>query len=317
MKLDPSKSYNKETSARGSQFFSSLNFEFIVNLVITRSVFDLTLSATQLLQSTTNDISDGVNTIKALIMLVHEIRKNIDERHKIWYQQALSLAASVNVSEHKQRSVKRQINRENHEADTISSYYLRTVSIPLVDHLLNELDSRFTDETLISYTGLYLIPSKIVSMQSSSSSWKEKVKPFLDFYDDDFPNPKAFHAELDLWEKFWVTNKSLCPSNAIATLKAVHYPGFENIKVALKILATLPITSCECERSFSTMRRLKNYMRTTMGENRLNGLALMNVHSDIVPDPEKVINKFRVVILGLNREKNVNLTCLVSKEAQF
>eukprot|EP00731_Ephydatia_muelleri_P012068 Em0006g962a len=33
-----------------------------------------------------------------------------------------------------------------------------------------------------------------------------------------------------------------------------------------------PLTSCEAERSFSGLRRLKNYMRSTMKEDRLNGL---------------------------------------------
>ena len=42
--------------------------------------------------------------------------------------------------------------------------------------------------------------------------------------------------------------------------------GFENIKVILRILGTLPITSCECERSISTLRNLKNYQRSTMVE---------------------------------------------------
>ena len=37
----------------------------------------------------------------------------------------------------------------------------------------------------------------------------------------------------------------------------------------------------EAERSFSGLRRLKNYMRSTMKEDRLNGLALMMVHRTI------------------------------------
>ena len=102
--------------------------------------------------------------------------------------------------------------------------------------------------------------------------------PFLKFYEDDLPNPKAIDAELCLWEKYWVLNKEKCPSNVESTMSslppsnilsamtAIHFPGFENVKVVLRILATLPITSCECERSFSSMRRLKNYTRTTMSQ---------------------------------------------------
>ena len=40
------------------------------------------------------------------------------------------------------------------------------------------------------------------------------------------------------------------------------------------------------------MRRLKNYTRSTMVEERLNGLALMNIHQDIQPSVQQVIDKF-------------------------
>ena len=84
----------------------------------------------------------------------------------------------------------------------------------------------------------------------------------------------------------------LPPNNITSSLSAVSFPGFENVKVALQILATLPITSSECERSFSSMRRLKNYTRTTMSQDRFNNLALIYIHSAIVPDISVVINRF-------------------------
>ncbi|KAE9528193.1 hypothetical protein AGLY_012615 [Aphis glycines] len=46
----------------------------------------------------------------------------------------------------------------------------------------------------------------------------------------------------------------------------------------LVILAIFPVTTSASERSFSTLCILKSYLRNTVGENRLNGLALMNIH---------------------------------------
>ena len=40
----------------------------------------------------------------------------------------------------------------------------------------------------------------------------------------------------------------------------------------------LPITTATTERSFSALRRLKTYLRSTMKEDRLSGLALMDIH---------------------------------------
>lgn len=57
-------------------------------------------------------------------------------------------------------------------------------------------------------------------------------------------------------------------------------PNIKNAKV-LKILIALPCTTCTVERSFSNLRRLKTWLRSTMGENRLNGLAMMSVHRQL------------------------------------
>ena len=68
--------------------------------------------------------------------------------------------------------------------------------------------------------------------------------------------------------------------------------SFPNIYTVLCILGTIPVTSCECERSVSVLRRLKTYLRNTMTQSRLNGLALMSIHRDVDIDYENVINKF-------------------------
>ena len=44
-----------------------------------------------------------------------------------------------------------------------------------------------------------------------------------------------------------------------------------------KILGVIPATSCSAERSFSCLRRLKTYTRNTVGQIRLNCLAVLNV----------------------------------------
>ena len=87
----------------------------------------------------------------------------------------------------------------------------------------------------------------------------------------------------------------LCASS----LKACDPDDFPNLYMSLKIAATLPVTTCECERSISTMRRLNNYMRCTVGESRLSALALMHIKYDlrIMPvDLDEIVNLF----LGLH-----------------
>mgnify|MGYP001797234560 CR=1 FL=1 len=54
-----------------------------------------------------------------------------------------------------------------------------------------------------------------------------------------------------------------------------------NIIHLLKLLLVNPATSCTPERSFSTARRLKTWLRSTMKSKRFNALALLNIHKEL------------------------------------
>lgn len=62
--------------------------------------------------------------------------------------------------------------------------------------------------------------------------------------------------------------------------------------MALKIYGSLPISVATAERSFSTLRQLKTWLRSTMLQERLCGLALMHIHRDIILDANQVIDVF-------------------------
>jgi len=49
-----------------------------------------------------------------------------------------------------------------------------------------------------------------------------------------------------------------------------------------EIILSCPVTSASAERFFSVLKRLKTFLRSTMGQERLSGLALMQVHQELV-----------------------------------
>ncbi len=57
-------------------------------------------------------------------------------------------------------------------------------------------------------------------------------------------------------------------------------------------MGTLPVTSCECERSISMLKLIKTSLRSSMGQDRLNGLAMLYYHRDIEITSEKVVDEF-------------------------
>ena len=71
-------------------------------------------------------------------------------------------------------------------------------------------------------------------------------------------------------------------------------PEFSNV---VHILAAIPATSCSAERSFSGLRRLKTYLRSTMGKQRVSNIALINIEgayaiSVVNNDMDRIIDIF-------------------------
>ncbi|XP_035991961.1 zinc finger MYM-type protein 1-like [Fundulus heteroclitus] len=55
---------------------------------------------------------------------------------------------------------------------------------------------------------------------------------------------------------------------------------FGQVETLVRLLLVVPVSSSEAERSFSALRRLKTWLRSTMTQNRLNHVAVCHVHKD-------------------------------------
>ena len=63
------------------------------------------------------------------------------------------------------------------------------------------------------------------------------------------------------------------------------YPAIHSL---LSIFATPPVSTATPERTFSVLKYLKSYLRSSTGEERLSRLALAFIHRDI--DVEKTVD---------------------------
>ena len=66
---------------------------------------------------------------------------------------------------------------------------------------------------------------------------------------------------------------------------------FSNIDNLLRIYLCMMVTNCTGERSFSKMKLIKNYLRKTMGQERLNYLILLNIENDVL----KLLNSSEII----------------------
>ena len=51
--------------------------------------------------------------------------------------------------------------------------------------------------------------------------------------------------------------------------------------IAYRILLTIPVTVASTKRSFSKLKLIKSYLRLTMSQERLNGLAMLSIKKDL------------------------------------
>ena len=120
---------------------------------------------------------------------------------------------------------------------------------------------------------LCVLPALLVSREGNP------VQAAFQYYADDLPSPQVFDVELFRWRRKWLNaDQDHLPRSAAQALEECNHEFFPSVRKLLRILCTLSITSAECERSFSTLRRLKTYLRATMTSERESGLALMNIH---------------------------------------
>ena len=69
----------------------------------------------------------------------------------------------------------------------------------------------------------------------------------------------------------------------------------------LRLYLTVPITSATSERTFSVLKRLLVYLRSSMTEKRLNNCLLVHVHKDIVD--ELNLKEIAVEFVSTNDER--------------
>ena len=82
------------------------------------------------------------------------------------------------------------------------------------------------------------------------------------------------------------------PETAVGELAECNKDLMPAMFRILQIFATLPITTATSERSFSTLKRVKTYLRNTMAEERLTGLALIAIHQRVMGlHPDDIISR--------------------------
>ncbi|XP_060865953.1 52 kDa repressor of the inhibitor of the protein kinase-like [Metopolophium dirhodum] len=269
------------------------NSQFVVSMLILRKVFSFTSTLNKILQTQNIDLTEACKYVDIVKKTLEDIR-NDDEFLKIVTDSKEYLGIESLTAP---RITNRQKGRSNNPAETAEIYYKINVYYPFLDYVLSELAARFSNHHEKIGNLQILIPKFMKNKNDAKSKLTEIHKMYL-------VNEKLENllCEYQLWTKKWEgISDDLNEFNAIKTLEKCDKQFFPLIYNLLKILATLPVSTASAERSFSTLKRLKTYLRNTIGQERLTGLTLLNIYRDVTVDPLLIVNKLT------QRRKRLNL----------
>jgi hypothetical protein len=278
-------SHERAIEARGL-LLQIKSFPFLLSLVLFEKIFSIINNLSQLLQSEAIHYAAAATCISATQTNLTSLRSN-EEWMTVW-EVAVSIAKKCDIAvtplrARRPRTPPRQLeesfvitNNTTTTGDTSCEEYRTVVYYATIDVLLTELNDRFSELNLSLLRSLEaLIPTSTQFLDVTL------IKPFL--------------IHLDLSEASFISEAATAKAYLEYGLndydsgtfhKVYHHLSqvpacFPTILRCYQIALTRGVSTVTAERSFSSLRRIKTYLRSTMSQDRLSNLALFHIERDL------------------------------------
>src|SRR5258705_6472536 len=186
-------------------------------------------------------------------------------------------------AELRQERRKRRVREPHAEGDGDANpevKFKRNVFLVIMDSLISELKHRF--DNMKQMCTLF---SPLLNFQKMNGI---EIRKHCKLLREKYPDDLTAALDNEIMHLKIVYNATFADSvsGPLALLNVIYKLQLEGIFgevcTGLRIFRTLPITVAEGERAFSKLAIIKNYMRTTMLQERLNSLGLLSIEHDIL-----------------------------------
>jgi hypothetical protein len=269
--------YTEVISKANALVSAATKFSFMFTMAMLESVSAIMLSVSNPLQAKDLDLVECCRHIKLCSNTLLQSKQN---NFETIFQKAYELAQELNVAPVVPMSIHRNSINDN---ESIKVFYRESLFEPYFASLIEELDQRFLRHQEASFKIGRLLPAN-----SESLNINEFVNA-VTVYEGFHGGRRALECELVLWKQKWL-GMSEKPSTVASTLASCNAKFFPCIQRLLTIFQTLPVTTASAERSFSCLKRLKTYLQSSTGKERLNGLAHMTLNHDIQVNADQVFD---------------------------
>jgi hypothetical protein len=180
---------------------------------------------------------------------------------------------------------KKQFDENNCEEEILEGERAFEVKYFLfvVDMAITSLKTRFEELMVFKDIFGFLLSSTILK-SLNDTKLEESCTKFADTFSHDGSSDVEVHdliSELKIL-KFTLPDGILSAMQIFEHVRDVDcYP---NVSIAYRILFTIPVTVASAKRSFSKLKLLRNYLRSTMTQERLNGLAILCIEKNLLDE---------------------------------
>lgn len=233
------------------------------------------------LQKKTIELRTAVDLLKSLLDFLISQRDLFDD-----YETKANEKTDTQYSDENQRERKR---KRHHDDGSAEEVVLRGKEKLKVDTYLPVLDMLFTElsRRLEAYREINDLFGFLTDFSTKSDAEiRQACTKFKDHYFEDIE--PEFIDEMVQYKYFILQLDDAGQKNMPAEESYKLIIGnraqstFPNVMTALQIYRSLMITNATGERNFSKLKLIKNCLRSTMSQNRLNSLAIMAIENDVL-----------------------------------
>jgi hypothetical protein len=263
---DFSKTEHNDAGSKANEFFKQLKTaDTFIMLKIVISIFKHMEITNTVLQSKSLNFKLSVQILNTLEDTISNLR---DTFHILWKSAKnewsdLKLDAPKESRKRKKPQKYEDEVTKSFEFSPESKY--NQIYKEIIDHILSGLQLRFNSEirSFLCNVEMFLIDSKI------------SPEIICTFYKDDINIDKLkLHRDMfhDIIKGQGLIVLSFADILNIFKNKSYLVIHLTDLRKCIQLILTVPVTTCTTELSFSMLRRLKTYTRSTMTQTRLNDL---------------------------------------------
>jgi hypothetical protein len=297
--LHKSGDHDAKTKSDAKNLFDMLgSFEFLLGMVIWHDICFAVNMVSKKLQSATMCIDSTLQQIEGVIEFFAKYRNN-GFASSLDIARRIALDMKIKPSFPVKRRASRKKQFDENDTDCIEeileaekafevNYFLVVVDIANAS-----LKKRFEELNVFKSIFGFLLSSKTMKSLNDIELMKCCAKFAETFTKKDSSDVEVheFFSGLRVLQ-MTLPNATMCAMEIFEFVRNVDcYP---NVLVAYRILFTIPVTVASAERSFSKLKLLKNYLRSSMSQERLNGLATLCIEKNMLDqiDVDTIIDDF-------------------------